>query len=273
MEILALNPGKNPRKKKHAAKGATKMARRRDSKGRFLPKGSSGGGSKRKGKRKYRKNPGNPSLSGAKRAASRGAHHVRGFFGGLGLGQAAKVTLHGMIGIAAASMLRKKFGDVDDARGNWGWKDYLMAGLGALAASTIAKHVFKASPDTSKNILVGGLVLIGYRILTDEVLPKNDTLKKWFGEEGPEGSWQGLGAGEEPGYLPGDVMLGEGGEGDYVMGEDMNWRPIDDTHRQLPEYAGQDESAYDGLTNPGSMGEEGYGGLEQPSRLGAEGAY
>jgi len=258
------------------------MARRRDSKGRFLPKGSSGGGGKkRKGKRKYRKNPGNPSKVGG--YARRGAAHVRGFFGGLGLGQAAKVTLHGMIGIAAASMLRKKFGDVSDARNNWGWKDYLMAGLGALAASTIAKHVFRASPETSKNILVGGLVLIGYRILTDEVLPKNETLGKWFGEEGAEGSWQGLGAGEEPGYLPGDVMLGEEGEGDYVMGEDMNWRPIDDSHRQLPEYSADgygQENVYDGLgslVSPGGLGQEdvydGIGALVTPGGLGEARGY
>ena len=246
------------------------MARKRDAKGRFLPKGSSGGGGKKKGRKKYKKNPGNPSKAG--HYARRGAAHVRGFFGGLGLGQAAKITLHGMVGIAAASLLRKKFGDVSDARDNWSWKDYLMAGLGALGASVVAKHVFRASADTSRNILTGGLVLIGYRILTDEVLPKNDTLSKWFGEEAGEGSWQGIGAGESAAaYLPGDVMLGDDGR-DYVYGEDGNWRPSDDSHRMLPDYSGED-AGYDGLTQPGAMGEDGYGGLTQPGPLGEAVGY
>ena len=271
MQILAVNPG-NPRKGTTAKKkGAKKMAstRKRDSHGRFLPKGKGGSAKKSKGKRGGGSrhtaiviaNPGNPS-KGVKHYAKRAAHHARGFFGSLGLGGAAKTTAHGMIGIAAGLLLRKKFGKSMSAQGQWQWQDFLMAGVGALGAATIARHVFRASEQTSKNILTGGLMLIAYRVLTDQIVTRSDTLANWIGEEG-EGAWQGVGAGDQ--VLPGDVMLGADNTPEFVMGSDGQWRPIDDSHRMLPENA----AGMDGLVSPGALGD--VDGLVSPGALGAEG--
>lgn len=273
MEILALNPcQKNPRskKKKAAHKETKKMARGRDSKGRFLPKGRSGGS--KKGKRHYKRNPGNPP-STWKRRAKRAYHHGRGFVAGMGIGEALKTMAQGMIGAAAGMLVRKKFGTVGNFSDNWEMKDYFMAGLGGVGAALVAKMAFKASPATSRNIMVGGLALVGIKLLQDELIPKNATLQSWFGDDtfgdGAEGSWQGIGADEA--LMVGDIQMGDDGAA-YVYGEDGQWRPADDSHR----LNGIDELS--GLVPPGKLGEENYyngvgdeysyGALVPPGNLG-----
>ncbi len=253
MELIALNPGrKSPGKRK----GRKTMARRkRDSKGRFLTKG--GGHKKSRKRRKYRRNPGeeaimlaNPSRGGRVRRYSRKAvGAARGFLGGLGLGDAARFMGGAMVGVGAAFLIRKKFGKVSDQRDNWEIRDYVMAILGGLGASILAKHAFKVRPETSNNILKGSLALVAIKIFQDEIVPQSDTLKAWVGEGG-EGSWSGLGYGEEMyGYSPGDLYLGEGET--YVMGEDGQWRGIDEGDRVMGA-----------LVAPGSLGEEMYGAVD-----------
>lgn len=242
------------------------MARGRDSKGRFLPKGKSGG--KSKGKKKYHRNPGNPPGTWGKRAR-RAVHHGRGFIGGMGIGEALKTMAQGMIGAAAGMLVRKKFGTVSNFSDNWEMKDYLMAGLGGVGAAMVAKLAFKASPATSRNIMVGGLALVGIKLLQDELIPKNATLQSWFGAESAEGSWQGIGA--EDALMVGDVQMGDDGAA-YVYGEDGQWRPADDSHR----LSGPDE--FSGLVPPGDLGDENYyngigdeysyGALVPPGNLG-----
>jgi len=234
------------------------MAKReRDSKGRFK-KGHRGGGGN--AKKKHRRNPGNPPGTWRKRAR-RAYHTTRGFIGGMGLGEALKAMAQGTIGAGAGMLIRKKFGSVSNFSDNWEMKDYLMAGLGGVGAAIIAKHVFRASPATSRNIAVGGLLLVGIKLFQDELLQKSDTLKAWFGEESSEGSWAGLGA-EDAGLLPGDVTMGDDGE-PYVYGEDGQWRPADDSHRLMGN--GEELS---GLYAPSNLGEE-LSGLYRPGALGA----
>jgi len=239
------------------------MARKRGAKGRFV-KGSGKGGGKRR--RRYRKNPGmelalaNPSGGRIRHYARRGARAAGGFLGNLGVGSALKAALPLGIGIVAASLIRKKFGSVGDQRDNWEWKDYLMAGLGTIGAAVGARHLFRASAQTSQMIMLGGLGLIITKILQDEIVPQSDTLKNWIGEEEAEGAWAGLGQGDQPaGYLPGDLYMGDDGE-TFVYGEDGNWRNVDESARMLGA-AGLGEEPLRSPTNlgdpmvrPGSLG-------------------
>jgi hypothetical protein len=267
MEIIALNPSKPRAKKRASKKGSKSMARRRNARGQFV---KGGGGRKRakSRKRRYRRNPGeeaimlaNPSRGGrVRRYAKRAYHGARGFLGGLGLGEAARFMGGAMIGIGAAFLVRKKFGKVGDQREKWEMRDYIMAILGSLGASILAKHAFKVRPETSGAILKGGLALVAIKILQDQIVPQSDTLRNWIGEGG-EGSWSG-----EELYGPGDLYLGEGGE-NYVMGEDGQWRGIDEG----------DRVGFGALVAPGSLGEEMYGedmygaaGLVAPGSLGED---
>lgn len=233
------------------------MARRRNAKGQFV---KGGGGRKRSTsrKRRYRRNPGEEAIMLAnptrrarvRRYAKRAYGAAKGFLGGLGLGEAAKFTGAAMIGIGAAFLVRKKFGKVGDQRENWEIKDYVMAILGSLGASILAKHAFRVRPETSGAILKGGLALVAIKILQDEIVPQSDTLRNWIGEAG-EGSWSGFGADEMYGYNPGDLYLGDGGE-TFVMGEDGQWRGIDEG----------DRVGFGGLVAPGSLGDEMYGAAD-----------
>jgi len=266
MEIVALNPGKPRAKKRASKKGSKAMARRRNAKGQFV---KGGGGRKRSTsrKRKYRRNPGeeaimlaNPGGGRVRRYAKKAYHKARGFLGGLGLGEAARFMGGAMVGIGAAFLVRKKFGKVGDQRENWEIRDYVMAILGSLGASIVAKHAFKVRPEMSGAILKGGLALVAIKILQDEIVPQSETLRNWIGEGG-EGSWTGA----EELYGPGDLYLGEGGD-NYVMGEDGQWRGIDEG----------DRVGFGALVAPGSLGEEMYGeemygaDLVAPGSLGEE---
>lgn len=240
--------------------------RKRNARGQFVKAGGSRKSSGKRRRRSYRRNPGEemifmPNPPGrARRYAKRAYAGARGLLAGISAGEAIKFTGQAMMGIAAANLIRKKFGAVGDQRDNWEWRDYLMAGLGSLGASFVAKYLFRASPATSRNILMGGLVLIGYRLLQDEIVPQSDTLRNWIGEENPEGSWNGIGAGGAAGYLPGDLYVGDDGQ-TFVYGDDGNWRPADDSARLLPAAEGYGET----LAPPSGLGE-----LVEPSRLGAD---
>jgi len=266
MEIVALNPSKPRAKKRASKKGSKNMARRRDSKGRFL---KSGGGRKHKRSRKYRRNPGaeimlaNPSRgSRVRRYAGRAVAGARSFFGGLGIGDSLRFMGGAGIGIAAAMLVRRKFGKVDQSWKNWELRDYIMAALGGFGAAALARYGFKVKPETSGAMIKGALSVIMFRILQDEVIPMSPTLQAWIGEGG-EGSWSGYGADEMTGYSAGDLYLGEGET--YVMGEDGQWRGIDESNRV----------GFGALTRPGSLGEEMYGeemygALSPPGSLGEE---
>jgi len=247
MEIIALNPG---RRGKRASKKGSKMTRRRNKKGQFV-KGGGGGGKRKRSRKRYRRNPGeeaimlaNPSRGRVRRYAKRAYAGAKGFFGGLGLGGALKFMGGAAVGIAAAMLCRKKFGKVDQSWKNWEIRDYVMAALGGFGVAAIARYGFKVKPETSGAMIKGALAVIMFRILQDEIVPQSPTLQNWIGAEG-EGSWSGE---EMYGYNPGDLYLGEGET--YVMGEDGQWRGIDEEARVLG-----------GLTAPGSLGygEEMYG--------------
>ena len=271
MEIIALNPG---RRGKRASKNGSKMTRRRNKKGQFV-KGGGGGGKRKRSRKRYRRNPGeeaimfaNPSRGRVRRYAKRAYAGAKGFFGGLGLGGALKFMGGAAVGIAAAMLCRKKFGKVDQSWKNWEIRDYVMAALGGFGVAAIARYGFKVKPETSGAMIKGALAVIMFRILQDEIVPQSPTLQNWIGAEG-EGSWSGYG-GAESMYGPGDLYLGEGET--YVMGEDGQWRGIDEEARVLggltaPGSLGYGEEMYgDPMTAPGSLGGDPYATAYGPRR-------
>jgi len=253
------------------------MSRKRDSKGRFL-KGIRGSkrarrnpaeefafaNPRRRRRRTYRKNP------SAGHYAKRALHHARGFLSGLGLGDAAKFAGGALLGMAASFLARKKFGKADKFSDKWEMRDYLMTILGGVGASLLAKNAFRASPNTAHNILKGSIAVVMLKVLQDQIIPQSSTMQAWFGGEAGEGAWNGYGAADPyllgasaETYQPGDLYLGESGE-TFVMGEDGQWRPVDESHRMLGE----------SLVSPGSLGEEMYGeSLVSPGSLGGADPY
>jgi len=262
------------------------MTRRRNKKGQFVKGGGGGGGKHKRSRKRYRRNPGgeaimlaNPSGGRVKRYAKRAYAGAKGFFGGLGMGGALKFMGGAAVGIAAAMLCRKKFGKMDQSWKNWEIRDYVMAALGGFGVAAIARYGFKVKPETSGAMIKGALAVIMFRILQDEIIPQSPTLQNWIGAEG-EGSWSGYGADEMYGYNPGDLYLGEGET--YVMGEDGQWRGIDEEARAMgaltaPGGLGYGEEMYgeemygeemygDPMTAPGGLGGDPYATAYGPRR-------
>lgn len=241
------------------------MAKRRNRKGQFVKGGrTSTRRAPKTSRRRYRRNPGeellgfvNPGPSRARRFGRRGM----AILGGIGAGHALKTAGAGLVGVLAAALIRRKFGKGENIQGTWEWKDYLMAGIGGLGASLVAKHLFKCSSQTAGNILNGALILIGFKLIEEKIVPSSSTLQNWIGAENPEGSWSGIGQeymGQDQtmGYLPGDMYQADDGQ-TYAYGEDQYWRPINESHRMLGADSGEGSwSGYgDTLTRPGSLGD------------------
>jgi hypothetical protein len=253
MEIIALNPA-HKRATRHATKGRKKMAKR-NRKGQFVKGGGRVGSKAHKTtRRRYRRNPGNPPSTFRTRARHYG-HKGMAILGGVGAGHALKTAGAGLVGVLAAALIRRKFGSSDNIQAKWEWKDYLMAGIGGLGASLVARHLFKASSQTAGNILNGALILIGFKLIEEKIVPSSTTLQNWIGAENPEGSWSGIGQADPStmGYLPGDMYQADDGQ-TYAYGDDGYWRPINESHRML----GQGQDLYgmgDAVNRPGGLGE------------------
>ena len=150
-----------------------------------------------------------------------------------------------VVGMFAAKWLAKR-GEPAAAEfdpESWSGMSYLKGAVGASAAAFAANAV---KPGSGQRVLEGGLALMLYKIIQIELIPKSETASNWFGQD------------ETPGYQPGDVETNEANE-PYILGENGQWIPLDESARALPEYG-------DVLETPGRLG---YGDvLETPGRLG-----
>lgn len=278
VEILALNPAARKRGKRKGRKKTMSKRRRggagrgRDSKGRFLKRGGGKRGGRSRKTAIVRWNPGeefmlpneNPSVAGqaVRHYARRGYTAGRGLIAGLGVGAALRSQIPMLAGALGTRIVQKKWGE-KDYEADWDMKDYMLALLGAFGTGLLVKHVFKASPATSQKVLEGGIFLVGYKALNDQVIAKSDTLKDWLAEDEDtqgaipedEGSWEG----GEAAYQPGDIYMGEDG-GQYVYGADGYWRPANEAHRR-PDILG------DVVSPPGHLGDA---PLSPPGHLGAD---
>jgi hypothetical protein len=228
MEILALNPSpKRRHKKRHKAahkKEATTMARRRR-------RGSSKRG---RGRSKrfsiVRVNPGEEMIMNPESRWRRARRHAGGIAEKTGISASLKKMLPMVAGAIACKLAQKKFGDGTEETGNWTLKDYLTGALGVVAVSWASKGLFKSNPKTAQHIMDGGMLILCYKLITNELVPMSDTAKQWLGQDdgtgaNDEGSWT-------QGFSVGDLYEDDSGV-TYVLGQDGYWRPADNDHRVM----------------------------------------
>lgn len=237
-EIMVINP-----KKKGQTRRTKPMARRRTRK--------TAAPVARRTRRRARRNPTVVSAaprrrSRVRRAVSRAGQTARGLLSSLQPVSTAKMALVGLSGALLAQFAAKKFGgdSPGGALDNWGKRNYLMAALGTFAGAALADMIKRG---TGKNVLLGGLTLIAYKVFTNEIAPQNTFLQTNFGADESDmlmGDW-----GAD--YQIGDTYTD--GIGDqYLLGAG-GWQPLDESHRLLT--GDEDMLMGEVLVPPGSLGE------------------
>ena len=124
---------------------------------------------------------------------------------------ALKNAIAGLSGAMAAKLIQRRWGGGSSESDNWDWKDYLFAALGTLGAGIGSKYLFRASSATQAKVMAGGLILIGYKLITNELVPLSATAETWLGEDGNQ-------------YKSGDRFVSPNGES-YILGSNGEWLP------------------------------------------------
>jgi hypothetical protein len=242
-EILVINPSRKPRKKRAtnkrvAKKGVKTMAKRK----RTTRKRSITSYRKRAPARRRRRNP----STRVKRAASR----VRSTLGGMNLRGALKNIPPTMVGMFAAKWAAKRFGtDANETDPTtWNWASYLKGAAGAFIAGYAMQMV---KPGWGQKVLEGGISLMAYKVIENELIPKSTWAQSQFGAD--------------ENYFPEEYVQTDEQGTPYLLGEDGNWYPVDERHRMMGDV----------LEPPGRLGgayEDAYFGdqLEPPGRLGQD---
>jgi hypothetical protein len=208
VEIVAINPSAKRGGKK---KGKKPMA-----------------GKKTKKKKETKKNP---SVRSAARAVGRRSKER---FLGMNLKGALCSAPPRAIGMFAAKWGAKKFPGVSGGsdREDWAFSNYLAGGATGFLAGFLAENFKKGA---GQKVLEGAIDLLVYKMIQNEVIPKNEFLTEQFGDDemvllGEDGEPIVM-LGEEEAE-EGDLLLGENGEV-YMMGADGYTRPIDESHRLI----------------------------------------
>jgi len=223
---------------------------------------------KRTRRRKVRRNPA-PRPAGKWRSrARRAVSHARGFLGGTGIGGALRSLFPLTIGAMAAKIAQRKFGDKTSEDGNWTWKDYMLAAVGTGVVGLGSRYLLKINPNTSQKIIEGGLLLIAYKIITNELAPMNSTVKEWIGgpDEGVPIGYMGADEGSWQGFSIGDLYEDAYGR-TFMLAEDGSWQNVAEDDRMMG--AGAEEFGAT-LVPPGAYGQDAYGDLVPPGRMGAD---
>lgn len=162
----------------------------------------------------------------------------------------------------ATQFFAKRFADGGGANdADWTWKNYTWGLVGAFGSGLVAEMIRKGS---GKEFLKGGLSLLGYKLLVNELAQKSEFVQEYFGEEIPGEVFMGT---DGQYYGAGDTYLGQDGEV-YLMGQDGMWRPTSDMGRNPwpDEYLGPETSLGATLAPPGALGET----LAPPGSLGED---
>lgn len=114
-----------------------------------------------------------------------------------------------MLGAMAAKAIQRRAGNGKSEAENWEWKDYAWASAGVLGASVLAKSVLKRSTADQQRILEGGMLMILFKAVTQELVPMSETATKWLGDD-------------DNYYSPGDEYVTQTGE-TYVLGSNGSW--------------------------------------------------
>lgn len=181
----------------------------------------------------------NPRRRTARRAISR----ARTTFAGLNVKSALKDVPLTQVGMFATKWLAKRFGPdaTETDPESWNWSSYLKGGLGAVIAGFLAQTI---KPGAGQKVLAGGLNLVVYKLIQNELIAGNDWAENQFGQQD-----------EQEGYQPGDVEDDANGNS-YLLGEDRQWHA-------LPQGVGSDAlqrvgplGALDPLSRPGPLGDD-----------------
>lgn len=174
----------------------------------------------------------NPSR--ARRVGRAIARRAGGSFHGLNFKSALKTVPMQTIGMLAAKWLAKRFGDAatETDPTSWNYASYLKGAAGAAAAGFLANMV---RPGSGQKVLEGGLSLMLYKLVQNELIPKSEWATGQFGQNG---------------YEPGMIEQNSVGE-PYILGEDNQWYPLNgaDDDRLLPSVGYGSE-----LVTPGPLG-------------------
>ncbi len=166
-----------------------------------------------------KRNEPNPKRKG-KRNPRMGAA-LRSGFGGLNFKKFLSDLPATQIGMWAAKWTAKRFSEENVADtadpGSWNYASYIKGGLGAVAAA-ILMNMFR--PGAGQKALEGGLNLMTFFALRNEVIEGNEWAKGQFGQDNAM-------------MLPESVedMVYEGEDGPYFLGPDNEFYPADDRHR------------------------------------------
>ena len=224
-EILMINPVKRRKPPKaKPAKGKKPMAKKRRKRAarRAAPAAQK---TTTRRRRSYRKNPAPRRKGRARAAAGR-------LIGGLNFKEALKTALPFGIGMFAAKFAAKRFGstgsETDPA--SWTWRTYLQAGAGAAVAGIAVNMV---RPGMGQKVFQGGLALVLYKLIQNELVTKNEKAVEYFG-------YNGMGQND-------GLLLDLNGD-PYMMGPAGEEMPLDESHRmnllgqsEVDNMYGQDE--------------------------------
>ena len=135
------------------------------------------------------------------------------------------------IGMFATKWLAKRFGpdasEIDP--GTWDWSSYLKGGIGAVAAGFFMQMI---KPGSGQRVMAGGLNLMAYKLIQNELIAGNPGWAAQFGADEDEddyvpteymGGYDGYGGQDT--YLPGDVETNSAGQ-PFLLGEDGQWHAL-----------------------------------------------
>lgn len=225
-------------------KTTRKPVARRATKGAAMPRKRTT--TRRRGTKRRASPRRNPSR--ARRAGRAVARRTSSAIGGLNIRSALKNIPIQTAGMMAAKWAAKRFGGATETDpASWTWASYLKGAAGAAGAGILANMM---RPGWGQKILEGGMTLMAYKLLQNELIPKSTWASGQFGAAGNR--------------YPGVIEQNEEGE-PFILGEDYQWYPLEgmtaDEDRMLEGYGYGDE-----LVKPGPLG---YGDeLVEPGPLG-----
>mgnify|MGYP000739870988 CR=1 FL=1 len=127
-----------------------------------------------------------------------------------------------LFGALCAKFAAKKFASGGGEMDNWTWKNYLLGLTGGLIAAFGTGAILRKRAAAQK-VFEGALLLVGYKLFTNDIATQNQTLESWFGADDDFDPYGDLSDGM------GDIW--QSGSSNYVRGVDGYWRPSDERHR------------------------------------------
>jgi len=236
-EILLGNPSRKGRAKKKAVKRKAAKPKKQGAKALSKPKAGKTMAKKKGKKKSYKRNP----------ASLRTV-------GGLNIPRAAIDATKCAGGMLIAQFFAKKFAKGGGANNvNWDAKNYGFAALGALAAGLAGNLIKKGS---GQEMFKGGLALVMYKLVTNEIAPKSDWLEAQLGQfDELNPAYQAAGYLPEADIEEMDVME----DYEYLLGEGNVYAPAEDEfYPNMGEPVVPVSSLGEAITEVSDLGEDPY---------------